>query len=280
MTFKTYQMSKSLEQIAKQLAGGATLEELRTRQSNATQLLNPQSRPRTEEDKTKEVAYCEKVFAEREKQLNPVKPRSFRQEMEYSLARVRLIEILDKRADFIAANESRPGFKWTFTLQDGEVIQNLIKWFINDPSGIYPINRGLYVYGKPGTGKTEILQCLIELAKKWSLTKCPDYSRLSETYTMAKSDASYDPITTNVQFDRVFDEFGRFTGAVKRYGDDLDINEAIIEQREARWKRYGQLTILISNGSKAQIESLFSSMLFDRIRSFTTDVHFSGDSKR
>ena len=273
-------MPQSLEHIAKQLAGGATLEELRTRQSNAKQLLSPQSRPQTEEEKARELAYWEKVFAEREKQQNPIKPRSFRQEMEYADARVRLIEILNKRADFIAVNESKPGFKWTFTLEDGEVIQNLIKWFINDPSGAYPINRGLYVYGKPGTGKTEILQCLIELGQKWALSKCPDYSRLSETYTMAKADAGYDPVTTNVQFDRVFDEFGRFTGAVKRYGDDLDINEAIIEAREARWKRYGQLTILISNGSKDQIQGLFSSMLFDRIRSFTTDVHFSGDSKR
>jgi len=267
---------KDINEIAKELAGGLSLDQLRSKQDGDR---SDQRRPKTPEEIEREWAYWEKVMNPTPTPNAGPRPRIFTQEMEYELAKRELWKIFQERAYHISINEDRD-FRWQFTESDGANIRNMLKWFINDPSGALPINRGLYIYGARGTGKTEVIDALRIFAANNKLQKQFISSRMSDIYQAAKADKDFDPVTVNVQFDRIFDEFARFTGPVKRFGDDLDINEAIMEQREARYKSYGQLTILISNGSKEQVEPVLSSMLFDRVRSFTSDVHFEGESKR
>ena len=107
-----------------------------------------------------------------------------------------------------------------------------------------------------------------------------EWTNLSETYTLAKTDKEYNPVVQNVTMNRAFDEFGRYSGGVIRFGDTLDINEAIIEQRYERWKRYGQFSFFIANVTPNDLQSLVSPMLLDRIREMCTSVLFPGQSKR
>lgn len=103
---------------------------------------------------------------------------------------------------------------------------------------------------------------------------------MSETYVKAKSEKGFDPITPNIQLDRVLDEFGRYTGAVTTFGESLDINEAILEARYPRYRHGGQLTHIIANISPNQTAPILSGMIFDRIGQMCTSVYFKGQSKR
>jgi hypothetical protein len=152
--------------------------------------------------------------------------------------------------------------------------------FINDPACEWPLTKGLFVYGMPGTGKTEVMQIFERFAALNSLPKAFSFTSMAEVYVKAKSDKGFDPVTPNIQLDRCFDEFGLHTGAVMTFGESLDINEAIIEARYKRFRQGGQLSHFISNMTTAEVQAAFSPMIFDRIRSMCTSVHFKGKSKR
>mgnify|MGYP006327336057 FL=1 len=156
----------------------------------------------------------------------------------------------------------------------------MIRYFINDRQCEWPLTKGLYLYGLPGTGKTEIMQVFERFARENDLPKQFQFTSMSDVYVKAKSDKNFDPITPNIQLDRVFDEFLRYTGAVMTFGESLDINEAIIEGRYPRYRHGGQLTHFISNASTFEANEGLSEIVFDRVRQMVTSVHFTGKSKR
>lgn len=131
-----------------------------------------------------------------------------------------------------------------------------------------------------GTGKTEIMQAFCKFCEAHDLKKSFKLTSMSAVHIEAKTNKDFDPIAENIMYDRLFDEFGRHAGAVIRFGDALDINEAIVELRYERWKRYGQLSHFIANATPNDLENLFSPMVFDRLREMCTSVLFPGKSKR
>ena len=226
--------------------------------------------------------YWEKVFSEPQKRTGDLlMTRNTNQEMSYEDARKAFWSILQLRAAHIEVLDNRP-FSWDFDSEQAVIVQNLIKYFINDDSCKWPLTKGLFIYGAPGTGKTEIMTALSEFCwrQQPQLSKYFRMGSLSQIYVEAKANKESDPIQANVQNDRCFDEFGRYTGAIVRYGDSLDINEAIIEQRYERSRRYGQLTHFIANATPNELEGSFTPMVFDRLRSMCTSIHFTGTSKR
>lgn len=199
--------------------------------------------------------------------------------MDYETAKRKVWALMQLRAAHISDLEGNP-FEWEMDDDFKANIKNLIQYFINDSRCDWPLNKGLFIYGAVGTGKTEIMHILERFTRENELSKAFQFSSLSKVYTDAKASADFDPIAQNVCFDRCFDEFGRYVGAVKRYGDDLDINEAILEQRYERFKRYGQLTHLVANLAPNETQEKFSPAIFDRVRSMCTGVYFKGESKR
>ncbi len=239
-------------------------------------------KPQTPEQAEKTRQYWDNVFSAPQRQGgNLVMTRNTNQELPYEDARKKFWAILQLRAAKIEILENRP-FAWTFDDEQKQILQNLLKYFINDPSCAWPLTKGLFIFGAPGTGKTEILTALSEFCWRQvpELTKYFKLCSLSEIYIQAKASKDSDPIQPNVQNDRCFDEFGRYTGAILRYGDPLDINEAIIEQRYTRYRRYGQLTHFIANATPNELEGSITPMIYDRLRSMCTSVHFPGTSKR
>lgn len=269
---------KDINQLATELANGLTLEQLRERQQASAE-----RRPhyeRSQEAQQAEVEYWRMVFSTEPRKNELFVTRSTKQEMDFSDARKKFWVVLQERAARIAQIENDPAFQWVFGEDDKRIIQNLIRYFINDPSCEYPLTKGLFLFGQNGTGKTEMMQALSRFTIENDLSKTFVFSSMSDEYTRAKSDKDYDPVTINAQFDRCFDEFGRYMGPVKRFGDDLDINEAIIEARYNRFRKYGQLTHFIANMTPNEAKETFTPMIFDRLRSMCTSVEFKGQSKR
>lgn len=270
----------NIDELARQLAGNLSLDELRARQSGGVYVAEPAKQ--TPEQQAKTAEYWQRVFSD----VSPVVQsaimvsRRTAQEMEYETARKRVWSLLQLRAAHIIDLENNPEFRWIFSDDDRANLQNIVRYFINDPACAYPLTKGLFMYGAPGTGKTEIMQVMERFCRENVLTKSFELTSLSAVHIQTKAEKDHDPITKNVQHDRCLDEFGRFVGPVIRFGESLDINEALIEMRYERFKRYGQLSHFIANTTPNEISDAFSPMIFDRLRSMCTSIHFKGESKR
>lgn len=262
-----------INDLARKMSGNRTpaeMQEMFARQGSIPELAEI-----TETERN----YWHGVFADRPTSSALMITRQTAQEMEYDTARRKVWALMLLRAAHISELENQ-NFEWDMEPDFANTVRQLTKYFINDPSCEYPLTKGLFLYGLPGTGKTELMHIFERFTRENELSKAFQFSSLSKIYTDAKANADFDPVSPNVCFDRCFDEFGRYLGAVKRYGDDLDINEAIIEQRYERMKRYGQLTHLIANMTPNETENKFSPMLADRIGEMCTGVFFTGKSKR
>lgn len=270
---------KHISQIAHEAAGGKDLEQMR--KSEAEYLGKREARKAAISQEASEnlQEYWQKVFAERPaKQPALMVTRRIVQEMAYEEARRKFWAILQMRAAHIAVNSGNPDFKWIFDEKQAEQIGNLLRYFINDLESRYPLTKGLFVYGAPGTGKTEIMQALARFTEEYELTKKFELVNMPAVYDSARR--GNDEVATQEQYDRCFDEFGRITGSVLQYGNPIDLNEGILEARYIRFQRYGQITHLITNSTPNSTEKMFSPALYDRIRVMCTGVLFEGKSKR
>jgi DNA replication protein DnaC len=256
------------------------LESMRKREKEYLERKAPGATEPTQEQIEFARAYWDRVFSEPVRRTELMVSRSTKQVMSYEEARKKFWAILQIRAAHIEKMEDMQ-FEWVFDESQSLIIRDMLKYFINDPSSKYPLTKGLFIYGAPGTGKTEIVTALSKFCDTYEqITKGFKMRSMSDIYTRARADKDHDPITTNVQNDACFDEFGRYVGPVIRFGDPLDINEVIIEQRYARAKRYGQFTHFIANATPNELEGSFTPMVFDRLRSMCTSIHFTGKSKR
>ncbi len=269
----------NIDELARKLAGNLSLEELRVRQSGRAYVAEPAKQ--TAEQQAKAAEYWQRVFSD----VAPVQTalmvsRRTVHEMDYETARRIIVDLFNERGDQIVILKNDPDFKWVFSDDDLNNLKNIVRYFINDPACALSLTKGLFLYGAPGTGKTEVMQVMERFCRENSLTKAFDFTSLSGVHIQTKAEKDYDPITKNVQYDRCFDEFGRFVGPVIRFGESLDINEALIEMRYERFKRYGQLSHFIANTTPNELAGAFSPMIFDRLRSMCTSIHFNGESKR
>ena len=268
--------AQDIDAIARDLAANLSPDQLREKWEARQNLYASKT-----VDSPEVTAYREKYW----KRCQTEKPALFvtrqtRQEMDYETARRKVVELLNERGDQIARIENNPAFRWVFNEEEKAIIKNLVKYFINDPTGEYPLAKGLFVYGPPGTGKTELMRIMGLFTTGENLTKAFVFTSLSDVHLKTKTDKNYDPIELNVQNDRCFDEFCRFVGPVIRFGESLDINEALIELRYERNKRYGQLTHFIANTTPNEAQNAFTAMIFDRLLSMCTSVVFRGEGKR
>jgi len=246
--------------------------------------------------------YLENLWMERSKNIVPVM-RAVEQEMPYNYADLQKWVSIGKisakeaetapvasekvwalfklRAAHISMIENSD-FNWSFDENEKWIIRNMTRYFINDPACEFTggLTKGLFLYGLPGTGKTEFMQIFERFCAENSLSKRFEFTSMSETYVKAKSDKQFDPIAKNVQLHRCFDEFGRHTGAVVSFGESLDINEAIIEARYTRFRHSGQKTHIVANMAPNECKEVFTPMIFDRIKQMCSSVHFTGQSKR
>lgn len=270
--------SIDIDALAKELAKGMSLEAMREKMNGgtlSTGSIPPLSPTIPITDKGR--AYLDNLH--KEKQPAPPAQRDLSQPMSWDVARRKVWALFEMRAAHISQIEDRE-FNWVFDQDELTIIRNLIRYFTNDREGKYPITKGLFLYGLPGTGKTEIMQVMERFARENDLPKKFEFTSMAETYVKTKAEKGFDPITLNIQLDRCFDEFGLYTGSVMTFGESLDINEAIIEARYKRYRQSGQITHFISNMTTIEAQGAFSPMIFDRIRQMCTSVHFKGNSKR
>lgn len=262
-----------IEKLALQFSGGRTLEDLRRGQSREG------SAGAVVGNSEAVAAYWERVFSGKKMQrVTMVAP--LEQVVDFETARVEFRELIKVRATEIATAKNDPSFKILLTPEQGEVVVSLLKWLINDPTGPLDIAKGFWLYGQPGTFKTELVKLLQRYAQQRELFKQFQFTDWSLEYDIALMDGKSDMIQVNEQQFRCFDEFGRKVMPINRFGNKVDANESIIESRYQRFKRYRQFSMFVSNYDPAQVESILSPMAFSRLREMVKSIKMPGTDKR
>lgn len=204
---------------------------------------------------------------------------SFAQQVDYDTACKEFKKIRLERGE-IKRRSSNPEFTWSFSLEDKEIIDELIRYFINDPICIWPLNKGLWIWSAVGVGKTEILQLMSKFTKKLNLSKSFNFVNMSEEYDTARNDKNCNNLDKLIQGNKCFDEFLYRHGDVNSYGNKINLNESLIESRYIRSQKYGQITHLISNVSPLESEAILNTRITDRLMEMCTVVEWKGESKR
>ena len=179
-------------------------------------------------------------------------------------------------------NKVNPDFKLTLNETDVMIIENLLRYFINDPNSKLLLHKGIWLFSKAGVGKSEFMNLFSIFCKKNKLSKSFEFINISEEYTRARNDKNCDNITKLSQGNKCFDEFLFQYGEVNSYGNKINLNEALIESRYIKSQNYCQLTHLTSNvtPNEALSEKLLNLRIIDRLNSMCNLLFWEGDSKR
>ena len=146
----------ALEQVSAQV-----LEAMRKREQDYMERKAPGYTDTTPEQIAFSKAYWEAVFSDKPSNAGLTMSRSTRQELEYDHARRKFWAILQLRAAHIEVLDNSE-FSWRFDENEKRILQNLVKYFSNDASCEWPLTKGLFLYGAPGTGKSEMMsECSI-----------------------------------------------------------------------------------------------------------------------
>lgn len=226
----------------------------------------------------RELAYWEKVRNTAPTQAGRVMYTVPPQEMDFEEARGAFSTILAERKREISLARQKP-FNWVWTDDMKETLKNMLLYFINSPACPLELHKGLFLYGEPGTGKTEVMYCFSLFTKRAGLSKAFDITNLSEIYT-TYTKTNEDLVQMATQGIRCLDEFGRYTGDVLDMGTPVNLNEVILEKRYFKFQFSGKITHLITNGTPNQISQMFTPALADRIKGMCQGIHFTGSSKR
>ena len=262
---------EDINKIANALAHGMTLEEMREKQ--ATLFTGERYvRPMTEEDEARLRAYWQKVYDAPPPNYAP-RQRVFKPEdITYDEARAQVWKLICRRAEELDTT-------FVFSPEQGAVVGQLIRYFINDPACKFDLKRGLYLYGEVGCGKTEIMALLSSWTGEKEFSKSFCVTNMTDLYNQARLDKNFDAVTQTLTLDRCLDDFLMKVGEVSQWGEPIDLNEVIIYQRNQRNQLYGQLTHIVSNHDPRIAFGMVAPRIADRLKIFQS-VHYPGKSKR
>jgi len=264
--------NQNIDELARQLSAGLTLDQMREKQ-NALAAGRRYIHDEGDEARAKLRAYAAQVKAPRRENALVVVRSTRPEKIAYEAAKRAVWKILCERGEQLNR-------VFTFTDEQKPVVANLVRYFINDPACEYDLKKGIYLYGKIGSGKTEIMQALSRFTKENELSKAFEMSNMAQIYAGCRADKNSDPIAPNTCLDRCFDEIGKDIGPVLMYGEPLDINETLIYARYERNRKYGQLSHFVSNFQPIDIMQMLSERVTSRMKDLCTSIEYPGTDLR
>lgn len=167
------------------------------------------------------------------------------------------------------------------------VIENLFYYFIKQKGGL-DLNKGIWLMGGNGTGKTSLLQIFSEFGRKrfdgFKMFDCAkvanDYAATGDLdiYTYNQNGYSGRPVNM------AFDELGRETIPAIYFGQKLNIMQHILHIRYNLWRSVGVQTYITTNCDAREIHELYDNsndrFITDRIREMYNVIHLGGISRR
>lgn len=163
------------------------------------------------------------------------------------------------------------------------IISNLFNYF-NDIPGEYDLNKGLWLYGDVGTGKSSLMKVFSEYMKVWfNGFKIHICDKVSNEYAMS---GSLDEFTYNENgyigypVWMCFDELGRETIPANHFGTKLNVMQHILHIRYSLWQSTRLKTFVTTNSGPKNIEENYGDFIRDRTREMFNIIFMGGESRR
>lgn len=193
-----------------------------------------------------------------------------------------------KRAFMAEAYEVCPGF--TIEPSMKELMNDIFRWCIMDDTGRYNPDKGLWLYGDIGTGKTTMLEIVKRFCRYYRPWQDSDGSgRYFVPYSFRISNAvkvcddfsrhGYAGIDTYIDSTRqAFDELGSESVAVGHFGTVQNVFQYILQRRYEM--RHTGFTHATTNMELSEISQRYGARIWDRCKEMFNFVEFSGASWR
>ena len=155
-----------------------------------------------------------------------------------------LLEFEGAKLPFWTSYKKRLGFTPSLTSNNTEVLQGIIRWMIKDSKGEYDIQKGLFIYGAYGTGKTELIHAMHLFSLKCNHAK-PSFENVRklpgiQSYKFMLRKANEQRSIKGLyktEGPSIIDDIGfKNETQLKIFGNDTNVISEIIESRYRAWK--------------------------------------------
>lgn len=181
-----------------------------------------------------------------------------------------------------------------FTPEQTIIIDNIIKYFIGDPTGPYLLQKGLFVYGSYGVGKTilfRIMQLLCQIIPipDMEFAETPTKS-LYEAYVDFKEskEKKVNPLSKFSRGNLLLNDLGEESQVVISYKNEQRPMDLLLDERNIAWDRFGAKTHVTSNlgmgdtedALEKQLNAIYGTRILDRFMDMFNFIFMPGESKR
>lgn len=170
-----------------------------------------------------------------------------------------------------------------------EVLEGLIRWIIKDSTGEYDIQKGLFIYGAYGTGKTDLLHSLKHFSIKLNLSnnrydnvrKLPQIQSYKFMIQKAKESKSIAGLYKK-DGPSIIDDLGfKNETQLKIFGEKTNVIDEIIESRHRAWRaNRNHYSIFTSNLDVEDIHEVHGEGISSRLIEMCNIILWDGENFR
>lgn len=144
------------------------------------------------------------------------------------------------------------------------------------------LDKGLFVYGNPGTGKTSSFKIIQEISTNYSLKNLwiplKHTNDIVQEFNLSESKLKDNVIKYYTKGKYLFDDLGSEVEASNFGKEDIFIR--IIEHRYNEFLNKGTKTFITSNLSFEDIRTRYGERIYDRLYQMFNQIKLSGESRR
>lgn len=162
-----------------------------------------------------------------------------------------------------------------------EVLPNLIKYFTGDPSGLYDLQKGIYLFGEVGTGKSFLIRMMRSLCNvlKYEPRQFKIYNAKTLLFEVEKA-KNLSAIDKVLRGGWCVDDLGAEDNRYKLFGNDISVMGYVLNERYELYHATGEVFHVSSNIDPNLIYDEYGERLESRCSQMFNFVKLEGTDKR
>jgi hypothetical protein len=187
-----------------------------------------------------------------------------------------------------------PDFK--ISNEEKKIYENAIRYFSGDPSGEFNIKKGLYSYGRIGSGKSlffKIFRALnmgCYLGNEFNILTINDLvdgvAREGFKFFSSAGITSNEGIISLARIDiyrirhLLIDDIGQSVSSVKYFGSEVNVVRDFFQRRYNEYSDHSALTHVATNVNPVEIKKEYGEFISSRMKEMFNVILFPGEDKR